>query len=307
MAPRISASSLTRRRFLIGAGAGTGAVLLGACGGGDDTAGGTTTSSTTTPAGGGLVLAQFFGGPVLVAGEESRAPFGVADTDGLLPVEDTPEELTVTLLDPDGAPVGDPIQVGRRATGLPRAYFPLKFTAPAAGFYTARTELGGANVEMAIQVDDAADVPVVQPGAPLPALATPTTADAAGVDPICTAEPACPLHDVSVADALAEQAPIALLVSTPAFCQVAICGPVLDILLAKVGAHPNVRFVHAEVYAHPATDPQLVDYAETVAALGLSFEPCLVLAGADGTVTERLDNIFDETELEEALGRLASS
>ena len=38
--------------------------------------------------------------------------------------------------------------------------------------------------------------------------------------------------------------------------------------------------------------------------LGLTFEPCLVLVGADGMVVERLDTIFDEDEVAEALARL---
>jgi hypothetical protein len=41
-----------------------------------------------------------------------------------------------------------------------------------------------------------------------------------------------------------------------------------------------------------------------VDALGLTFEPCLFLVGADGVVAERLDTIYDRAELTEALARL---
>lgn len=300
MTDRTGQPAITRRRFLAVSGAGAGAVLLGACGGSDDTA-----APTTTAALGELALAQFFGGPVFVPGQEARAPFGVADRDGLLPIDRTPASLAITLLGPDGNEIGAPIDVVRRSTGLPRAYFPLRFTVDEPGFYTARTELDGVAAEMAMKVDVAEDVVVIQPGATLPALATPTTADAQGVDPICTADPICPLHEVTLAEALSEGRPIALLVSTPAFCKVAICGPVLDVLLGQVEAHPDVRFIHAEVYAHPGSDPELQDYTEIVSALGFHFEPSLVLARGDGKVTERLDDIYDETELVEALGRLA--
>jgi hypothetical protein len=297
---RTGLPSITRRQFLVASGAGAGAVLLGACGGSEGSA-----DPTTTAALGDLALAQFFGGPVFVPGQEARAPFGVADAEGLLPIDRTPSSLLITLLGPDGNEIGSPIEVERRATGLPRAYFPLRFTVDEPGFYTARTQLDGVAAEMAMKVDVAEDVIVIQPGATLPALATPTTADARGVDPICTADPTCSLHDVTLAEALGEGRPIALLVSTPAFCKVAICGPVLDILLGQVATHPDVQFIHAEVYAHPASDPELQDYTEVVAALGLHFEPCLVLARGDGKVTERLDDIYDETELVEALGRLS--
>jgi hypothetical protein len=293
--------TFSRRRFLaVGGAAAAGAVLLGACGDDDDDVEATAPSPT---AGDGLALAQFFGGPLFVAGQVLRAPFGVADIDGLLPVEDTPATLSVTVHGPDDEPIGPPLEVARHAEGLPRGYFPLVFEAPTAGIYTARTEVAGSAAEMSLQVDEAADVVVVQPGQPAPAVATPTLADAQGIDPICTSDPICPLHDVTLEAALAEGRPVALLVATPAFCQIAICGPVLDVLLSVVDDHPDIRFLHAEPFVDPATDQSTA--TPIVEALGLHFEPCLVLVGADGAVAERLDTIYDRDELSEALGRLA--
>jgi hypothetical protein len=298
MSPR-PAHLLTRRQVLVGATAATGAVLLGACGGGDDEVDASDTTATSSS----LALAQFFGGPMFAAGQENRFPFGVADQDGLLPIDRTPERLTVQLLDPEGAEVGSPIEVARRSDGLPRAYFPLLATIAEPGIYTARTEVDGAAAEMSVKVDAATDLTVVQPGSAMPALETPTTADARGVTPICTNDPVCPLHDVTVGEALGEGRPMALLVATPAFCQIAICGPVLDVLLDVSADHPDVRFLHAEVYADPERD--LETQAPVVAGLGLHFEPCLVLVGADGNVVERLDTIYDRSELGERLARLA--
>ena len=292
--------ALSRRRFLVG-GAAAGAVLLGACGGDDEGRSGDTTSTTTASSD--LALVQFFGGlPMLAAGAEMRTPFGVADADGLLPVERTPERLTMSVLDPEGAVLVEPMELTRHAEGLPRAYFPLKFTVDEPGIYTGRTEIDGTALEMAIKVDAAGDVTVIQPGTALPAMATPTTADPLDVDPICTAEPMCPLHDVTVAEALAEGKPLALLISTPAFCQIAICGPVLDVLLGTVDAHPDVRFLHAEVYANPAQSLEV--HTLVVDELGLTFEPSLILVGSDGKVVERLDTIYDAVEAGEALARL---
>ena len=96
---------------------------------------------------------------------------------------------------------------------------------------------------------------------------------------------------------------IALLVATPAFCQIAICGPVLDILLDVVDDHPAVRFLHAEVYARP--HESLKDYAPIIEPLGLHFEPCLFLVDGTGTVVDRIDTIYDRTELGERLAALA--
>jgi hypothetical protein len=297
MSPRPS-SAVSRRRFLLGGGAAAGAVLLGACGGES----GNADTTTTGPSTGDLSLVQFFGGPMLVAGQEVRAPFGVADTEDLLPVDRTPPTLTVTVLGPDGNQVAEPVEIARHAAGLPRAYFPLRFAADDPGIYTGRTEIDGTALEMAIKVDAAEDVQVIQVGAEMPAIATPTTADARGVDPICTADPVCPLHEATVAEALDAGRPMGLLVATPAFCQITICGPVLDVLLAVAPDHAAVQLVHAEVYAHPQQD--LDTKTAAVDELGLTFEPCLVLVGSDGRVAERLDTIFDEVEVDEALARL---
>jgi hypothetical protein len=296
---------LSRRRFLaVTGGAATGAVLLGACGDDDENVDSEGSATSAVRGAEGLALAQFFGGPMFVRGQPLRAPFGVADVDGLVPVDRTPDRLSVTVLDADGEEVGV-VDVDRRAEGLPRAYFPLAFTPERSGIYTARTEIDGVPTEMSLMVDEAADVEVVQPGAAMPALETPTTADARGVDPICTADPVCPLHDATVAEVLATGAPMALLVATPAFCQITICGPVLDVLLEVTDAHPDVRFLHAEVYADPANDPKLERSAPVVEDLGLHFEPCLVLVGSDGRVAERLDTIYDRSELSERLAQLS--
>jgi hypothetical protein len=87
------------------------------------------------------------------------------------------------------------------------------------------------------------------------------------------------------------------------FCQTGVCGPVLDTLLELRAEFPGITFVHAEVYNDPNNggDPAAAGVTETVRAYGLSFEPSLFVAGANGTITTRLDNIFDRGELRTAL------
>lgn len=298
--PVPSSPLVSRRQFLIGGSLTAGAVLLGACGSDDAS---TTSSTSATGAGDdSLALAQFFGGSMFVAGRELRAPFGVIDRDGLVKVDDTPAALTVQVLNPDGSPHGDEIEVERRSDGLPRAYFPLVTTVDEPGSYTVRTEIDGSAAEMSFLVSSADEVKVIQVGAEMPALATPTIADARGVTPVCTREPVCPLHAISVAEALTAREPFALLVASPAFCQISICGPVLDVLLDVRDQHPDMRMLHAEVFSDPANDQRT--YAPVVGDLGLHFEPCLVLVGADGKVADRIDVIYDRTEASERLALL---
>ena len=91
-----------------------------------------------------------------------------------------------------------------------------------------------------------------------------------------------------------------VLVSTPAFCQTAICGPVLDLFVAAEAEFPEVTFIHVEVYASAEeveADGLQAPLAPAVEALGLPFEPALFLIEADGTIAERIDVIYDEVEL----------
>lgn len=126
--------------------------------------------------------------------------------------------------------------------------------------------------------------------------------DQHGVELLCTATPRCPLHDVTLRDALTIGQPVAFLIATPRFCQVAICGPVLDVVLKQTAAFPTVKFLHSEVYpSEAAAQPGEQQTVEAIGAYGLTFEPCLFIARADGTIASRLDTIFDETEMHEAL------
>jgi hypothetical protein len=107
---------------------------------------------------------------------------------------------------------------------------------------------------------------------------------------------------VSLDQAIGGTNPIALIVSTPAFCQVAICGPVLDLLVKQRTSlqERGITVIHAEVY----TDDTAKVTTPVVDALGLQYEPVLFLAAPDGTVNNRLDSIFDQVELDDAFAKL---
>ena len=292
---------LSRRAVLLGA---TGSVLLAACSkGGEDDAGDTPTTSSTLPgaSSSSLVLFKAFP-PKQPKGVDLRLPLALADSEGSFDV-DLPKRISVRLRGPDGL-VGPPVEIDRHDQDLPRGYFPMRTRFDAPGRWTIVAEAGKTQVETSVDVADASELPSIPaPGDPLPNIPTPTRANHRGVNPICTAEPPCPFHTVSLDEAIGGSDPIVLLVSTPAYCQVAICGPVLDLLAQRRKALEVEGFavIHAEVYV----DRQAKATSPTVDALGLDFEPSLFLAAPDGTVTDRLDSIFDGKELDEALARLA--
>jgi hypothetical protein len=236
---------------------------------------------------------------LLVTGSAQRAPFAVGDPNGVI-VKDPPASLTFTVESSGGTAVGGPIDVARHDKDLPRAYYPLVFTPPAAGTYTASTEIGGKPVQASFAVQTPDKVPVPRAGQPMPALPTPTDADHRGVEPICTRDPACPFHTVSLDAALQQGGPVAFMVSTPKYCQVAICGPVLDVLMGLRAAYPSVTMIHAEVWSDDTTTTP----APAVRALNLTYEPVLFLVGAGGSIDQRLDTIFDTDETNAGLQAL---
>lgn len=301
----MTARPISRRAVLAG---GAGVLLLAACGGSDGTQ--TTTEDPTTGDGAGngsgLALVTFFdGNGSLVSGSPQRVTFGIGDSNGNL-ITDGPESLSMTITRQGGSAIG-PADLPRHDAGLPRAYYPYTFTPQAAGVYEAQVELDGETLTAAFNVGRKDEVALLGPGDAMPVADTPTTEDARGVDPICTEDPPCPLHAVNLRDALTEGKPIALLISTPAYCQTAICGPILDVVLAERGAFEGVTFIHAEVYESAAAVEAgggSAPLAPILASLGLTFEPAMFLIGTDGTIVRRLDVIFDGVELRQALPEL---
>ena len=93
-------------------------------------------------------------------------------------------------------------------------------------------------------------------------------------------------------------------VATPAFCQTVICGPVLDLLVDLVPDFPDIAFIHAEVFTDPSqneTPPVIEDFAPVVRELGLPYEPVFYVVDGDGVVRDRLDYIFDSSDMRASL------
>ncbi len=298
-----TSGSISRRLFL----AGTGGALLAACGSSDngsaaqDTSGADVSESddSSTSDGDDFALIRYFTDPSITAGPDRRLALGVADIDGTLRAEG-PDELRAGLLDEQGELIVE--VVGQRRTesvALPYYEFRLDVADPA--IYTLQVDLDGARADASFTVVEAGALPFAGPGDPLEPFDTPTTSDGRGVDPICTREPGCPFHEVTLTDALATGKPVVYLIGTPAFCQTATCGPILELLIEVAGDFDDVTFVHSEVY----TDNTATTSAPAVDASGLTFEPAIFLVGADGIVVERFDVVVDVSELRDRIATIA--
>ena len=285
--------TIDRRTFLIGAGA---AGVLAACG-----------SSTSTNSD--LAAARFSAALTVAAdGTPQRTVWGLADQRGPLRLEDVPERV-VFAVSQNGELVAPRTDVFVRADGIPFPYYPVRTVFDEPGIYDIEMSWNGGVVQSVTQAFDPADIPILMPGARVPDVETPTLDAPGDVDPICTAQEICPFHTATLTEALADGLPTVLIVSTPGFCQTAVCGPMLELVIDEHAARGGAfSAVHGEVY----DDPQLLAEGSAVTtdvmdATGMTvagFEPSIFFIGADGILVDRLDNVVDRSELSESIDAL---
>ncbi|MGB0111589.1 MAG: twin-arginine translocation signal domain-containing protein [Ilumatobacteraceae bacterium] len=285
---------VSRRTFLAGVAA---TAVLAACGSGsdDDTASTSAGGDGPTIEPGTYTLAQRFPQDVQEPGL-LRLPVSLAGAGGAL-LSDGPATLGAQVTDLDGAPIGERFTAVRRDLEG-GAYYAFRTTVDTPGFYYLVVD-GGPAEGAAFQVMEPGTVAVPGRGQPLPPFDTPTIDDARGVDPLCTRQPdICPFHEITLTEALATGKQVVYLIGTPAFCQTGTCAPALESIIDVNDAYADrYVFVHAEVY----TDDTASVQAPAVDAANLRFEPVLFITDADGTVVERLDAIWNESELVEVL------
>ncbi|MFL6188721.1 MAG: TlpA family protein disulfide reductase [Actinomycetes bacterium] len=306
-------TSISRRELLRLAGAGGGALglaaLLAACGG--DNKGGTGGSS---PAGS-LKALRADATQLSLLGAQSQLPVGAGlYTFGL----STADNRLVT----GGAPQ---VWVARddtaRAAGpFPTRWFELKAyeqtrdtspRSPLTGFYGAQVEFpeaGNWMVAAALDLDGGravgqGAVPVAAKvtaavGSKAMPVGTPVATTAAGRKKICTREPACPLHTISLDDALAAGRPTVVNFATPLLCSSQMCGPVVDeqmVAADRLGA--KASFIHVEIYPSRST-------AKPVKALtdyGFTTEPWVLVIDRDGVIRDRFEGPVTATQITDAL------
>lgn len=309
--PAASPLRLSRRAVLSGLGGLGGAVLLGACAPTNTTtdAGRAGTTGAASPPTLNLVP-RFDPNGFAAATVAQRLVLSVVTNSNDVPAN-LPGSLdfVVTRRGDGGAevPVGATLPTKAFQDGVPVPYFPVRFTPDQPGTYRIKTTVDGAEIATNFVVQAPGQLTGPTVGQRLTVTDSPTTTDPRGVTPICTRErdgkeAFCPHHTVNLRDALAAAKPLVLIVSTPAFCQIGVCGPVLELFTEQAAAHPTVQVIHAEVYADPASGSQQT--APLVDALGLTFEPALYAVGADGTIVDALTHVFDRQEIAAAFAAL---
>jgi hypothetical protein len=197
-------------------------------------------------------------------------------------------------LAPPGAGQGEIVTAVKMATGLPkgRGVYVVDAVLDQAGTYQGEVLYQGHRLPLALQVKTTADAPV--PGDAASHAPSPTKANPLGVNPICTRQPPCSLHAVSLSDVVGAGKPVAALFATPALCQTRYCGPVLNELLAASAPFQNeISFVHVEIYQSLTGTQE----APTVLAWGIPYEPFFFTIDGTGVIRGRLDSAFGRDEI----------
>lgn len=296
----------TRRDFLLAAGS---VVLLVACGNDDNPGnpgGGATTGSSPSPGGtdttpgtgsapsGFAVVQRFPNSPTFTPGEV-RLPISLSDGQNLATTG--PDQIKGQIQKDDGTVVTDVVAVLRNVE-IAVPYWEIRANLTDPGTYVLRLE-GDDGYGASFQMFTPQQVSTPITGAPLPPFDTPTVDDHRGVEPYCSLTPEpCPLHEVTLTDALQSGKPVVYMIGTPAHCQTGTCAPGLEFLVDEHDRLGDaVVMVHADVYA----DDAATKIAPAVEALQVDYEPIIYFADASGVIVDRLDGVWDRSELRERM------
>ena len=303
---------ISRRELLRLAGAGGGALglaaVLAACGG-DRPSGGTSAKAGSLQAlQAGAQQLSLLGAQSELAAGRSLYTFGLATSEQQLVTRGAPR---VYLARDDSAAALGPFPTrwyeldAYKATGdrSPRSplsgFYGAEVEVPSPGNWlvAATAELGGnrAAGQGAIKVVDGGHAAVGSRAKPVK---TPVATDKAGRERICTREPACPLHTVSLDRALRAGRPTVVTFATPLLCASRMCGPVVDEQMAvadRVGG--KASFVHVEIY--PTRQPGKP--AAPFLAWGFQTEPWLVVVDRRGVIAARYEGPVTAAQVDTAL------
>ena len=207
-------------------------------------------------------------------------------------------------LAPPGSTQGQIVTAVPMKTGLPknRGVYVVEAVLNQPGVYPGEVLTQGHRLPMSLQVKATSDAPAS--GAAASRAPSPTPQSPLGVNPICTRQPACPLHAVSLSDVIGTGRPVAALFATPALCQTRYCGPVLNELLSVHAPYQDrVTFVHVEIYR---TLTGGNEESPTVQAWNIPYEPFLFTIDGTGIIRGRLDAAFGRDEITPLLDALVA-
>ena len=151
-----------------------------------------------------------------------------------------------------------------------------------------------------------ADTSAPDVGEPAPRPPTPTAGDFPMAEITTDSDPDPRFYELSLDEAIGNGRKTVVVFSTPAFCQTATCGPLLDIVKMTAAGHLDVDFVHVEVYTN-LTDPDFAPVPQNLAPSvledwwNLPSEPWVFVVDETGVVQARFEGVMAAEELDAEL------
>ena len=140
------------------------------------------------------------------------------------------------------------------------------------------------------------------PGTPAPRSHNLIASDVQDLRQIDTSDPPDPrLHQVRIADAIAQGKPQVIVFATPQFCTSRVCGPVVDIVRTLLPAYgERVVFTHQEIWQDAAAQ----EFFPTVAEWNLQTEPWIFVVDGQGIVRAKFEGLTTAREIEAVLQQI---
>ena len=142
-----------------------------------------------------------------------------------------------------------------------------------------------------------------------PALGTPAprshnliASDVQDLRQIDTSDPPDPrLHQVRIADAIAQGKPQVIVFATPQFCSSRVCGPVVDVVRTLLPTYgTQVVFTHQEIWRDAAAH----QFFPTVVEWNLQTEPWIYVVDGKGVIRAKFEGPTTAREIEAALQQI---
>jgi len=116
------------------------------------------------------------------------------------------------------------------------------------------------------------------------------------------------MHDLSIAEAIAQHRPALVVFATPAFCTSAMCGPEVHAVQALEPIHRDrLVFIHVEIYQDYRADPAKRHVAPTVQEWRLQSEPWVFLIDGQGIIASAFEGPAASDELRAAVDRMLAA
>jgi hypothetical protein len=277
-------------------------MLLAGCGTATDTS--SATPSATTAA-----LQAVIIGSELLFGDQ-RFPVGILDQN--TPVNDATVHVRAFLVSGTTAQLKSESDAPFRGVQLEgKGLYVAHLTFDHAGQWGAEITAqrpDGEHAVIRLPFTVVANATVPAPGQSAPLSHNLTAKDVSDISTIDSGQPPDDMHQLSVADAIAQHRPTLVAFATPAFCTSATCGPLIHAIQSLEPTYRSrLTFIHIEIWRDFKPDPSKRQLTPQVLEWRLQTDPWVFLIDSKGLVRTRFEGVADADELHAAIDQLLAA